>query len=110
MYATWTLISSEVLDGSPEAAIKELGGTSEVVYSTVVADVVYVLGRVTGETFQTNLSNQLEPWSFTEVSAETAYNFIDTTFSESPNRPNPVPGVAEPTKAEMLALVPEWPV
>lgn len=110
MYATWTLINSDALDGSPEASIQELGGVVEVIYSTVVSEVVYVLGKVTGETFWTNVSNQLEPWSFTEVSPETAYNFIDNTFSEAPNRPNPVPGVVEPTKADMLALIPEWPV
>lgn len=110
MYATWTLINSNILDGSPEIAISELGGTTEVIYSTVVEEVAYVLGRVSGEAFETNLSNQLDPWNFTKVSAETAYNFIDNTFSEAPYRPNPVPGIVEPTRADMLALVPEWPV
>jgi hypothetical protein len=109
MYATWTLIDSEVLDGSPEGAIVELGGTCEILYSTVVSGAAYVLGKITGETFETNLSNQLEPWGFTVVSAETAYNFIDSTFSEIPNNPRAVPGVVEPTKAEMLGLIPDWP-
>lgn len=110
MYATWTLIDGELLDGSPENKIKELGGTCEIIYSTVISDVVYVLAIVSGENFESNIGTNLDPWSFTLVSAETAYSFIDSTFFETFYNPRAIPGIVEPTKAEMLSLIQDWPI